>query len=105
MPFDRVHLSYARWFSNDKGASPGGDVLSVQVSADAGATWQELERPGESAEDYREVQLPRSSQRTGSHQHRNRWYGETDLVEQDPEPEPINPTDELINRALDRIFN
>lgn len=25
--------------------------------------------------------------------------------QQEPEPEPVNPTDDLINRALDRIFN
>ena len=53
MPFDQVYISYARWFSNNKGASPGRDVLAVDVSDDGGTTWTTLERPGESMSAYR----------------------------------------------------
>ena len=32
-------LSFARWYSNDAGASPNADVFEVDLSADGGATW------------------------------------------------------------------
>jgi hypothetical protein len=35
-------VSYARWFTNDRGASPGNDPFLVEVSND-GTTWHELE--------------------------------------------------------------
>ncbi len=37
-------VRYARWFTNDRGGSPGEDPLDVEVSADNGATWTSLER-------------------------------------------------------------
>ena len=53
VPFDQVHLSYARWYSNNKGDSPGRDVLAIDISSDGGDTWMTLERPGESMLVYR----------------------------------------------------
>ena len=32
-------LRFARWYSNDAGASPNADVFEVDLSADGGATW------------------------------------------------------------------
>ncbi len=52
MPYDRVYLSYARWYSNNTGNSPGRDVLAIEVTDDNGATWTPLERPGESMAEY-----------------------------------------------------
>lgn len=37
---------YARWFTNDRGSSPGEDPLGVEVSADDGTSWTLLERVG-----------------------------------------------------------
>jgi hypothetical protein len=54
LPYDRVYVSYARWYSNNRGAGAGDDVLAVEVSVDAGMSWTTLERPGESMLDYRE---------------------------------------------------
>lgn len=42
-------VEYARWFSNDRGASPNEDTLLVQISADDGGTWTLLEETGENA--------------------------------------------------------
>ncbi len=39
-------LSYARWFSNNFGAAPGADVLTVQWSEDGSSTWSDLEVVG-----------------------------------------------------------
>ena len=39
-------LSYARWYSNDTGASPGADVFEVYLSDDGGATWKSAEVVG-----------------------------------------------------------
>jgi len=36
-------ISYARWYSNDKGASPNADSMPVQISNNNGATWVQLE--------------------------------------------------------------
>ncbi len=40
------HVSYARWFSNNSGASPNEDLFEVEVSDDDGVTWQPLEVVG-----------------------------------------------------------
>ena len=37
---------YARWFSNDQGASPFSDVFVVEVSSNGGAGWVNLETVG-----------------------------------------------------------
>jgi len=39
-------VSYARWFTNDRGASPGEDPLVVEISDDDGMTWVEAETVG-----------------------------------------------------------
>ncbi len=39
-------LSYYRWYSNSGGATPGTDVFTVDVSADNGASWQNLQTIG-----------------------------------------------------------
>jgi len=38
-------IAYWRWYSNDRGSSPGQDVLTVDISADGGA-WVRLETVG-----------------------------------------------------------
>lgn len=44
---DGLELSYARWFSNDFGASPGEDRFMVEWTDDpAGGVWNELETVG-----------------------------------------------------------
>jgi len=44
--YDNVIVSYARWFSNNTGASPETDTFDVEVSADGGTQWVELEIVG-----------------------------------------------------------
>jgi len=39
-------ILYWRWLSNDQGAAPSEDVLVVEISADDGATWTEVETVG-----------------------------------------------------------
>ncbi len=39
-------VSYARWYSNDTGASPEADVFIVEVSDNAGGSWVNLETVG-----------------------------------------------------------
>ncbi len=56
-PYGRLHLSYARWYSNNKGSGAGGDVFVVQISDDGGLSWTDLERPGESMLIYRTPQF------------------------------------------------
>lgn len=36
-------ISYARWYSNDKGASPNADSMPVEISNNNGTTWVQLE--------------------------------------------------------------
>jgi len=43
-----VRLSYARWYSNDTGASPNDDVFRVDLSDDNGASWASVEVVGPS---------------------------------------------------------
>ena len=42
-------LSYARWYSNDQGASPNTDAMPVEISNDNGQTWTTLEIVSENA--------------------------------------------------------
>ncbi len=44
-----VYLRYWRWFSNNKGASPGQDTMLVQISNNNGANWTTLETVSENA--------------------------------------------------------
>jgi hypothetical protein len=39
-------LVYYRWYSNDAGSNPGEDTMRVDVSADSGASWTNLESLG-----------------------------------------------------------
>lgn len=39
----RLEISYARWYSNDRGAEPDTDTFPIEVSTDGGSTWTELE--------------------------------------------------------------
>ena len=41
-----LELSYWRWYSNTTGASPNADIFEVEVSADGGATWVDVETVG-----------------------------------------------------------
>jgi hypothetical protein len=41
-------LRYYRWYTNDQGASPGGDTWLVEISSDGGDTWITLENTKES---------------------------------------------------------
>jgi hypothetical protein len=43
---DEANVTYARWYSNTQGASPGSDVFVVEVSDDGGSSWLQLERVG-----------------------------------------------------------
>ena len=44
-----AQIAYRRWYSNDRGASPGTDAMVVEISDDDGATWTELEIVTENA--------------------------------------------------------
>jgi len=44
-----TRLSYARWFSDNQGAAPNEDILTVSLSNDGGATWIPIEAVGEDA--------------------------------------------------------
>lgn len=46
---DQTDLVYARWYSNDAGASPNTDTMPVFISNDDGATWITLEVVSENA--------------------------------------------------------
>jgi hypothetical protein len=39
-------ISYWRWFSNNQGASPNEDVMTVQISNNGGSTWTNVEVVG-----------------------------------------------------------
>jgi len=41
-------VSYWRWFSNDKGTNPNQDVFVIEISADGGGVWTEVETVGPS---------------------------------------------------------
>jgi len=45
------YLSYWRWFSNSAGASPGEDVMTVDISNNGGSTWFPLETVGPTGSD------------------------------------------------------
>jgi hypothetical protein len=42
-------VRYHRWYSNDQGAAPNADSMPVQISADNGVTWVEVENVTENA--------------------------------------------------------
>ncbi|MGD1915796.1 MAG: M14 family zinc carboxypeptidase [Phycisphaerales bacterium] len=42
------YVSFALWYSNDQGASPGQDTFTVLISNDDGATWETLDAIGQS---------------------------------------------------------
>jgi len=48
-------MSYARWYVNEAGASPGTDIFTVQVSDDDGASWVELETLTNDAKPWTQV--------------------------------------------------
>ncbi|MEL7472949.1 MAG: M14 family zinc carboxypeptidase, partial [Planctomycetota bacterium] len=48
-------VRYYRWYINNAGASPGADILDVDISNDNGATWTDLEAVGSSATDWIEA--------------------------------------------------
>ncbi len=43
-----ARVSYWRWYSNDKGASPNADIFEVEISDDGGSSWVEAETVGPS---------------------------------------------------------
>lgn len=43
---ENFEISYWRWFSNSAGASPNADVFTVDISADNGQTWVNVEVVG-----------------------------------------------------------
>jgi hypothetical protein len=45
-------LSYARWYSNDRGNAPDADVMEVAISNDDGASWTSLESVTENANQW-----------------------------------------------------
>jgi Zn-dependent metalloprotease len=52
-------VRYARWFTNDRGNSPGEDPLDVEVSNDDGANWTLLEQVGSGTPlEWVEVEYP-----------------------------------------------
>jgi len=88
-------LSYARWFSNDRGPWPGQDVLTVEISNDDGDTWSLLEEVG-----------PSGPETSGG------WYLSTFRVEDFVTPtESVRvrfiandpTTDSIIEAAIDRF--
>jgi hypothetical protein len=48
---DDPALGYWRWYSNDKGSSPGADVFTVDVSNDGGGSWTNVETVGPTGPD------------------------------------------------------
>ncbi len=42
-------ISYARWYSNDRGAAPNADSMLIEISDDDGASWTLLEEVSENA--------------------------------------------------------
>lgn len=44
-------LTYWLWYSNESGASPNSDVLTVSVSSNGGSTWSNLDTVGPASDD------------------------------------------------------
>ena len=44
-----AYVSYSRWYSNNAGSAPNTDSMPVEISADNGATWIQLENVAENA--------------------------------------------------------
>jgi hypothetical protein len=53
--FEEVTLRYWKWYSNDRGNSPGNDFWDVELSNDGGATWTSLEHTVTSTNAWRSV--------------------------------------------------
>ena len=51
--FDAIIVSFAYWYRNDAGASPGEDSMLVEFSTDDGASWSLLTEISESATSWR----------------------------------------------------
>ncbi|MFM8639190.1 MAG: hypothetical protein ACKOEL_00935, partial [Planctomycetota bacterium] len=47
--FAETYISYWRWYSNNAGSAPNADNMPVEISADNGATWVQLENVTENA--------------------------------------------------------
>jgi hypothetical protein len=47
--FAETYISYWRWYSNNSGSAPNADNMPVEISADNGATWVQLENVTENA--------------------------------------------------------
>jgi Zn-dependent metalloprotease len=48
---------YYKWYSNDRGASPGQDFWVVDISNDGGQSWTNVENTNLSTEDWEKVQF------------------------------------------------
>ncbi|MEO1007783.1 MAG: GC-type dockerin domain-anchored protein [Planctomycetota bacterium] len=83
---DNAVLSYARWFSNDD----GDDVLTVEISDDAGATWTRIESTGDEAF-WRVVRVPISDFASLTNQVQLRFTTSD------------NPNDSVTEAAIDAI--
>ena len=53
--FEEVTIRYWKWYSNDRGSSPGNDFWDVELSNDGGATWTALEHTVTSTNEWRSV--------------------------------------------------
>lgn len=44
-----AYISYSRWYSNNSGSAPNADTMPVEITADNGANWVQLESVTENA--------------------------------------------------------
>ena len=50
--FDEALVSYSRWYTNNVGDNPGTDYWTVDVTANGGETWSNLENTNESQDQW-----------------------------------------------------
>ena len=50
--YDEALVSYSRWYTNDVGDNPGTDYWTVDVTANGGETWSNLENSNESQDQW-----------------------------------------------------